>query len=405
MKFARLALTTIAAVLVHSASAVTIGSAPGLAAGTTGGGSAAPVYPKTIWELRSYLSDSQPRVIYLNRAFDYRGSEGSKTETGCRPKSNRECIAKKNGHKGQDVILQSGGMANTGGCIEGTPVSITYDIAATKNPLQVTDNKTLRGIGNAGVIIGKGLWINGNNVIIQNVHITNLNPHLIWGGDAIYIQGKNGGSTPMERVWIDHVKISLVGRQMMTTNTASVKSMTISNSDFDGRTSWSASCDGRHYWTFIFHGTQTRISMIKNYVHSTSGRSPKFGGSTDPKTDVVAHAVNNYWADNSGFSFDVAEKAFVLMEGNYFESTANPNLQDSTTTGSVFVPTSSNQNYCKLYLGRKCVGNVLQNSGKLVSRQDSVAIARLKGLTGKYTPTDAKKLTIVTSNFGVGALK
>ncbi|KAF1336047.1 Pectate lyase, partial [Globisporangium splendens] len=397
-------LLSLVALFVHSTTAVTIGSAPGLAAGTTGGGSATPVYPTTIAQLKSYLSDSTPRVIYLNQAFDFRGSEGSKTETGCRPKSNRDCIAKNNGYKGQDVILQSGGMANTGGCTEGTPVSVTYDIAGTKNPLQVSDNKTLRGIGNAGVIIGKGLWINGNNVIIQNIHITNLNPHLIWGGDAIYIQGTNGGSTPMERVWIDHVKISLVGRQMMTTNAASVKSMTISNSDFDGRTSWSASCDGRHYWTFIFHGTQTRISMINNYVHSTSGRSPKLGGSTDPNTDVVVHAANNYWADNSGHSFDVAEKAFVLMEGNYFESTANPNLQDSTTTGSVFVPTSSNQNYCKLYLGRNCQLNVLETSGPLSGRQDSVAIARLAGLTAAYTPVVAKKLTKVTANYGIGAL-
>ncbi|GAB9477755.1 hypothetical protein Gpo141_00014896, partial [Globisporangium polare] len=295
------------------------------------GGNATPVYPKDINELKSYLSDSQPRVIYLNKAYDFRGSEGSKTENGCRPLAHRLCLAKNNGYKGQDVILQSGGMANTGGCIEGTSVSVTYDIAATKNPLQIMDNKTIRGIGTSGVIVGKGLWINGNNVVVQNIHITNLNPHLVWGGDAIYLQGKNGGSTTMEKVWIDHVKISSVGRQMMTTNTASVKSMTISNSDFDGRTTYSSTCDGRHYWTFIFHGTQTRISMINNYVHSTSGRSPKFGGSTDANTDVVAHAVNNYWADNSGFSFDVADKAFVLIEGNYFDSTTNPSLHDSTT--------------------------------------------------------------------------
>ncbi|KAF1336049.1 putative Pollike protein, partial [Globisporangium splendens] len=147
------------------------------------------------------------------------------------------------------------------------------------------------------------------------------------------------------------------------------------------------------------------VEMINNYVHSTSGRSPKLGGSTDPNTDVVVHAANNYWADNSGHSFDVAEKAFVLMEGNYFESTANPNLQDSTTTGSVFVPTSSNQNYCKLYLGRNCQLNVLETSGPLSGRQDSVAIARLKDLTGNYVPTEAKKLDIVTSSFDVGTLK
>ncbi|TYZ53593.1 hypothetical protein PybrP1_007640 [[Pythium] brassicae (nom. inval.)] len=403
--FVLVALVGAVATLANTASAVTIGSAPGLAAGTTGGGNAAPVYPKNIAELKAYLSDSQPRVIYLNKVFDFRNTEGKKTEPGCRPLAHRQCLAKKNGFKGQDVILQSGGMANTGGCIEGTSVTVTYDVAGTKNPLQITDNKTVRGIGSAGVIIGKGIWINGNNVIIQNIHITNLNPHLVWGGDAIYLQGKNGGSTPMEKIWIDHVHVSLIGRQMMTTNAASVKSMTISNSEFDGRTPWSSSCDGRHYWTFIFHGTQTRISLIRNYVHHTSGRSPKFGGSTDAKTDVVAHAVNNYWADNSGFSFDVADKGFVLIEGNYFESTAVPNLHDSTTKGAAFVPTASNQALCKANLGRACELNVLASSGALTGAKDSTAIARLKGLAAGYTPVAAKKLNKVTTNFGIGALK
>ncbi|GMF46913.1 unnamed protein product [Phytophthora fragariaefolia] len=194
-------------------STISTGSAPGLAAGTTGGGNIAPVYPASLADLRNYLMDSQPRVIVLTKTFDFRGSEGTKTETGCRPKSHRDCIAKNNGYKGQDVILQSGGFANTGGCVQGTSVKITYDLAAVKNPLIVTSNMTLRGMGTSGVIKGKGLWIRGNNVIIQNIHITQLNAHLIWGGDAIYIQGLNDGKTPMERVWIDHVKIStLVAR-------------------------------------------------------------------------------------------------------------------------------------------------------------------------------------------------
>ncbi|KAF4133271.1 putative pectin lyase F-2 (PLF-2) [CHAIN 0] [Phytophthora infestans] len=127
--------------------------------------------------------------------------------------------------------------------------------------MTVGSNKTLRGIGTAGVIIGKGLWLNEDNIIIQNVHITELNRHLVWGGDAIYLQGTNGGSQAMNKIWLDHVKVSRVGRQFLTTNAASVSTMTISNSDFDGRTDYSASCDGRHYWSFIFYGKNTRFSM------------------------------------------------------------------------------------------------------------------------------------------------
>ncbi|KAF1790072.1 Pectin lyase fold [Phytophthora cactorum] len=325
--------------------------------------------------LKNYLKDSQPRVIVLKTTFDFRGTEGTTTETGCRPKSNRDCLAKNNGYKGQDVILRAG-----------TSVKVTYDLAATKNPLVVTSNKTLRGLGTSGVIKGKGLWIQGDNVIIQNVHITQLNPHLIWGGDAIYIQGLNSGKTAMQRVWIDHVKISNIGRQMIATNTASVKSLTISNSEFDGQTQYSATCDGNHYWTFLFLGTQTQASLVNNFVHHTSGRSPKVGGSS------VIHAANNYWYSNSGF------------QGNYFESTTVPNKHDAETVGAIIVPSSSTQSACKSALGRNCVENSLAKSGTLTGNRDSAALTNSKKVASYYHPTSPQKLSTNSQNYGVGIL-
>ncbi|GAB9477485.1 Pectate lyase, partial [Globisporangium polare] len=387
-----------------ASAAVTIGSAPGLAAGTTGGGNVAPVYPKDIKELKAYLSDSQPRVIYLSKTYDYRNTEGSKTETGCRPINNRECIAKKNGFQGQDVILNAGDttMTQTGGCQDGTKVTVTYDLAP-KSPLTVESNKTLRGIDMSGSILGKGLWIKGDNVIIQNIQIGELNPHLVWGGDAIYIQGKNVGSgtVSMEKVWIDHVRIHNVGRQMLVTGFSGVKSMTVSNSEFDGRTKYSASCDGKHYWTFIFSGDETRVSFINNYIHDTSGRGPKMTGGT---TNTFVHAVNNFWSYNSGHSFDVGEKADALLEGNYFEQTANPNVQ--TSEGAVFVPSSANQALCQSSLGRKCVENVVVTSGALVGRKDSEVVTGIKAFAAvKSTiPNAAARLSKRTTNFGVGTL-
>ncbi|KAG3240905.1 hypothetical protein PI124_g14217 [Phytophthora idaei] len=59
--------------------------------------------------------------------------------------------------------------------------------------------------------------------------------------------------------------------------------MTISNSDFDGNTDYSATCDGHHYWSFIFYGV-TKFSMLNNYIHGTSGCSPKIGGDSAAKT-------------------------------------------------------------------------------------------------------------------------
>jgi pectin lyase len=78
---------------------------------------------------------------------------------------------------------------------------VTYDAAAL-SPLEVKSNKSIVGVGNKGVIRGIGLRLaNGvQNVIIQNVHITQLNPQYIWGGDAITLVGT-------DRVWIDHCKV------------------------------------------------------------------------------------------------------------------------------------------------------------------------------------------------------
>nr|ACR19251.1 pectate lyase [Phytophthora capsici] len=398
MQIFRVVIVAIAAFAMQGTQALSTGTAPGLAAGTTGGGNANPVYPTSLNELKNYLKDSQPRVIVLKTTFDFRGTEGTVTENGCRPKSNRDCLAKNNGHKGQDVILQSGGMANTGGCVEGTSVKVTYDLAATKNPLVVTSNKTLRGLGTSGVIKGKGLWLQGDNIIIQNIHITQLNPHLIWGGDAIYLQGLNSGKTAMQRVWLDHVKISNIGRQMIATNTASVKSMTISNCEFDGQTQYSATCDGNHYWTFLFLGTQTQVSLINNFVHNTSGRSPKVGGNS------VIHAANNYWYSNTGFSYDVVENGNVLLEGNYFESTADPNKHDAETVGAIIVPSSKSQSSCKSTLGRNCVENTVAKCGSLTGNRESAALTNTKNVAKYYKPSSPQKLSTNNKNYGVGIL-
>ena len=59
--------------------------------------------------------------------------------------------------------------------------------------INVGSNKSIIGVGNKGVIRGKGLRMaNGaKNVIIQNSHITDLNPQYIWGGDAITLDGSD----------------------------------------------------------------------------------------------------------------------------------------------------------------------------------------------------------------------
>ncbi|EQC25949.1 hypothetical protein SDRG_16206 [Saprolegnia diclina VS20] len=393
LSYLPLALLAIASDLVFGGT-----NAPGLAAGVTGGGNATPVYPTNINELKAYLQDAVPRVIVLNKTFDFRGSEGKKTETGCRPDYTRACIAKKNGFQSQDVILQAGGMANTGGCTNGTPVQVSYDVAATKNPLVVSGSKTIRGEGQKGVIVGKGLWLRGDNIILQNVHVTNLNPQYVWGGDAIYLNGKPDGSA-LQKIWIDHVKISLVGRQMLTTDGAGSDSITVSNCDFDGHTTWSSSCDGHHYWNNIFI-SNLKMSYINNVIHHTSGRAPKIN-SSNGKYSVQVHVANNYWYDNTGHSFEV-DQAYVLSEGNYFETTALPNLAEPN--GWIMSTTNDNKGTCKAALGRDCVPDAFTNSGKFVDHGASAVPAKMKGIATAFSTQPAKRITLSTANFGVGNL-
>jgi pectin lyase len=377
------------------------GSPTGFAAGTTGGGSVDPVYPTSIDELSTYLSDSEPRVIVLQQTFNFSGTEGSTTETGCRPTFNQECIAENNGYQSQDVILMDGdtAMSQTGGCDSGgIAVEVTYDNAA-KNPLTVASNKTLVGEGTSGVLYGKGLFITGSNVIVQNIYITELNPHLVWGGDAITIRGAD--DTAPSGIWIDHVKISSIGRQMVVVNFSGAMGLTISNSDFDGNTEYSASCDGRHYWVFLLYGDTTQISLVNNFIHETSGRSPKIGGTADQS--VVVHAANNYFYDNSGHAFDVAASGYVLAEGNYFDTVTTPNLDDED--GNFFVPTAASD--CESSLGRDCELNVLTNSGTLTGYNEDAVTSLLGSYTtqiGGYAVTAASQFSAATANFGVGTL-
>lgn len=84
MNIAAIVLGLVACLSQTCALSYTIGSAPGIAMGTTGGGSVKPVTPTTIAQLKSYLQSSASQVIILNQAFNFAGTEGTKTEPGCR---------------------------------------------------------------------------------------------------------------------------------------------------------------------------------------------------------------------------------------------------------------------------------------------------------------------------------
>lgn len=120
-------------------------------------------------------------------------------------------------------------------------------------------------------------------------------------------------------IWIDHCKISLIGRQMIVTdgNPANGR-VTVSNTELDGFTKYSASCNQHHYWTIYITGTY-QLTFIGNYIHSTSGRGPKLG-EAGVTNNFLAQFINNYWYDTDGHAFDTSSNNGVtLVEGNVFE--------------------------------------------------------------------------------------
>lgn len=220
----------------------------------------------------SYLGDSSPRVVVLQQTFDFTGSEGTVTEDGCAPWGTDSAC---------QLAINKNNWCNNYQASAPT-VSVTYDKAGLK-PINVASDKTIIGVGTSGVIKGKGLRMaNGvQNVIIQNIRITELNPQYVWGGDAITLAGT-------DLIWIDHVTTDLIGRQHIVLGEKASGRVTISNSNIDGESTHSATCDGYHYWNLYFTGANDQITFKNNYVHHFSGRAPKINGNT------VVHAVNNY---------------------------------------------------------------------------------------------------------------
>jgi hypothetical protein len=205
-------------------------------------------------------------------------------------------------------------------------------------------------------------------------------------------------------IWIDHCKFSLTGRQMIVTGYEAAGRVTISNNDFDGATSWSASCNGHHYWTMLFLGAEDYITLVNNYIHTVSGRAPKVGGSGS----IFMHAVNNYFYDVAGHDFDVAEGGNVLIEGNYFDNVTYPiTSQTASDGGYLFNMASGSASTCSSAMGQTCQANTLIDSGAFADYKSSSLLATIakKEADSPIIPMAAADVPkYVLANAGVGKL-
>ncbi|CAG8906115.1 unnamed protein product [Penicillium nalgiovense] len=322
-----------------------------------------PVYPNDIHDLVSYLGDDSPRVIVLTKTFDFRGSEGPGEGSGCLPWGN--------GPRCQIAINQNDWCTNYQP--EAPVVNVNYDKAGSL-AITVKSNKSIVGRGSDGVIKGKGLRIvsGANNVIIQNIAITDINPQYVWGGDAITVNDS-------DMVWIDHVTTARIGRQHIVLGTKASKRVTISNNFIDGTSDWSATCDGHHYWGIYLTGSSDLITMKGNYIYRTSGRAPR----------------------SRATPFCTLDGGYVLAEGNVFQNIVNT---AEFSGGQLFSSPDANTNgVCSNFIGRACQLNGYGSSGAM-SRADTNFLVNFGGKNIASASPYTSVVASVNAHAGYGKL-
>lgn len=183
--------TALAAMISMANAAAVVGKPEGFGSKASGGVAGPTVTPNTNAELTNYLRQAGPLNIVVTKTFDFRGTEGTATEIGCAPYGTAPAC---------QLAINAGNWCKTEQSAAPT-ARVTYDKAGV-NPLMVSSDKTVLGVGRNGVIRGKGFRMAGgtNNVIIQNLEIRDLNPQYVWGGDGITLDGTSN-------IWIDHIKV------------------------------------------------------------------------------------------------------------------------------------------------------------------------------------------------------
>lgn len=355
----------------------------GFGRGTTGGLGGPVVRVQSVSELARELcrtksgnrcTDDAPRIIELApQVFDFTGSEGKGSESGCNVK---DCT----GGVASEQILNRQNW-----CGAKPQFSVSYDTAGT-TPLMVGSNKTVIGVGPGATLKGKGLTLRGgvHNIVIRNLTITGINPQVVWGGDALTIDDA-------DNVWIDHNRFSLIGRQMIVTGFGKASHVTFSFNELDGRTPYSGTCNGAHYWALLLLGAADTLTFYGNWLHDISGRAPHAGGLMNATNTI--QLVNNYFQHFPGHAIEAyTDKTHLLLEGNLFER-VDQLLDTSATGGHVLFPVDTASELCRDALGRPCVANtVVPGGAKPPQDSATLGVFGKDALPSLVPPYDAREV-------------
>lgn len=133
------------------------------------------------------LGSDEPQVIIVDRTYDFIGTEGTTKGTICKSWGSFE--------DGCQAIIDT-----SSGCGRSESHSYEWDKAGVTGiyGLLNKDDHLGREQGRSSRqrVEDGGCF----HIIVQNTMITNLNPKLVWGGDAFVLSGTS-------RIWVDHVTV------------------------------------------------------------------------------------------------------------------------------------------------------------------------------------------------------
>lgn len=269
--------------------------------GTVGGGDRTPINVTTEADLQAYLSDSEPRVLHVMNDLDFRTANRDGVMT---------CNESVPCDNGSGTLVEEPRISDSCDPQEYASTSYRYETR-----LNVASNKTVVGIGegDGATIVGASFNVGSSSqVIIRNLEIRDVNPHLVEAGDGITMQGSS-------HVWVDHVRFADISDGHMdigaTDHSTNDNYITLSWIHFDGRTPYH--CGGQHHYVnLVDNGV---ITYHHNFYDHGDGRNPKVSGSA-----ARVHLFNNYWLDITDHCMRGNVDAQVRIESNYFENSQEP---------------------------------------------------------------------------------
>lgn len=289
---------------------------PDKLAGTTGGGSSAPLTVHSCGALVGALQSAGPAVVQI--------AAGSTIDCRTATRSQSACAVACPSYQdpGKATFRVPVGSQT---CKElGADSETRFNRPRNEITIAVGSNKTLAGLGPDARLLGASLNLSGaRNVIIRNLSIANINPGLVEAGDGITLDNAS-------HVWIDHVRFSLISDGHIDIKNS--QNVTLSWNRFEGLNP--AVCGSQHHYTNAI--VDSRVTLHHNVWNKTSGRNPKLDGAA-----TRAHLYNNLWQDITYFSINARDGAQARIEGNFFANSARPHW--NTGTGLLDAPAGSNR--------------------------------------------------------------